>query len=380
MRLFSHEKLLKDDNILKSLMSKLVKVKIEHSAVFRILFDVLKDVIHEFKMDFIKDTIKKSDEKSNDSSDKDNEDSSDSDSDSDSSNSNKKTSKKKSHKSKKNKSNSEQDDNNESKQIEKKAGTAGGIRILELDEHQTLLIYVKLNSDKFDDFYVKYPIYSIGLDLIQLHKFLKTIDKDSILSIYVDKDDEQNIVFQTKNDIKPSTSTYTQKVLDLDDVDKRLPKQTNFEILVTIETTDLHKLCREMHQWSDYVEITCTSKEITFKCQGDSSSFVKKFTNADKSVRIMCLNNNTKKPVIVQAIFELKYLVTFGKCVNLCPEMQLYLRNDYPIFIHYSIAEIGKMLVGITPVDQKAIKKDNDYDESHDKYYENNKKVVLKTK
>lgn len=377
-------------------MSKILKVKTGHSVEIKILFDVLKDVLHEFKMNFIQD-VENNNAESSDKKNKQKEPVSESDNDivDDSDNDDgkkkkskkgddkkKKPSKKPAKKNKKNKddSESESDDGKDKKKTSEteKKQSIGGIKILELDEHQTLLIYVKLNASQFVEFYVKYPEYSVGLDLVELHKFLKTIDRDSILTMYVDKDDEQNMVFQTKNDVKPSTGKYKQKLMDLDDVNKKLPKQTNFEILVTMDTADFHRLCREMHQFSDYVEITCTGKELKFTCQGDNNSFTKSFDNSDKCVRIICLNTNTKKPVIVQAIYELRYLVTFGKCVNLCSEMQLYLRNDYPIFIHYTVATLGKMLIGLTPVDEKAIKKGNDYDEEDDKFYEETKKVVLK--
>jgi proliferating cell nuclear antigen len=348
-------------------MSKLVKLKTVNSLDLKILFDVLKDVLHEFRMEFIQDTFviptqeQKQDEQDNKSNDNNDDEK-----------------KHKKHKKEKKELSQEQDNISEKKEEKKQNMGGGGIKILELDEHQTLMIYIKLNSNQFVDFYVKYPKISVGLDLLQLHKFLKTIDKDSMLSIYIDKDDEQNIVFQTINDVKPSTSIYKQKIMDLDDNNKKLPKQSNFEILVTMETVEFHKLCREMHQFADYMEITCTSKEITFKCQGDSNSYIKKFTNSDKGLKITCLNTVNKKPVIVQAIYELRYLVTFGKCVNLCTEMQIYLRNDYPAFFHYTVATLGKMLIGLSPVDEKAIKKDNDYDEMNDQFYEDDEEVSLK--
>jgi proliferating cell nuclear antigen len=395
-------------------MSKLVKVRTEHSAEIKVLFDVMKDVVHEFKMDFIRDTNSSDSQTKSDESDKsDDEDhatkkkskkaaqSDEESDDNDSDESEEEVETKKKKKKKKSKSNDNNDSDDESddeknskkkkkktkkeKTVDKKkAPSNGGIRILELDEHQTLLIYVKLNADKFVDFYVKYPIYSVGIDLKPLQQHLKSVNKDSLLTIYVDKDDEQNIVVQSKNESKPSTTTYTQKILDLDDRSKKLPKQSNFEILVTMETSEFHTLCREMHGFSDYIEITCTAKEISFKCRGDSNKLVKKFPhteNSDKGVKITCLTANKKKPVIVQAIYELRYLVTFGKCTNMCPDMQLYLRNDYPIFIHYTVSDLGKMLVGLTPVDETAIKKDDDYNEENDKFYESNtgsRKVTVK--
>ncbi len=43
--------------------------------------------------------------------------------------------------------------------------------------------------------------------------------------------------------------------------------------------------------------------------------------------------------------------------------MQLYLRNSYPLFIHYTVGSLGKMLVGLTPVDEKIIKQSNNYED-----------------
>ena len=161
--------------------------------------------------------------------------------------------------------------------------------------------------------------------------------------------------------------------MDLD-TNNITPLPQKFDIMVNMETGDFYKLCREMYQFSDFIEITCTNKDITFKCQGDSSSYTKRFINSEKGIRIVCLNG--KKEVLVQAIYELRYLVTFGKCSNLCDEMQLYLNNDSPLFIHYTVGTMGKMLIGLSPVDQKNIKKDNDYNEENDKYYLDKKNIV----
>ncbi len=406
-------------------MSKIVDIETEHSSEIKVLFEVLKESLNEAKVDIIRDSNNSESKKnkkshsSNSESDSDNsatetkpkkgakpvakgkgkskkdessESEEESDSDDDSNSKKKKKPQKKKTvtkpakgkgKSKKvESSESEESDSEEEKTGNKKESeidksNGGGIRILALDEHQTLLIYVKLNSDQFVNFYVKPAIHSIGLDLIQFHKFMKTVDKDSIMRIYIDKDDEQNIVFELQNNVKNNNSSYRQKLLDIDDNAKKLPQGTSFEMSVMMDTTDFRKICTEMAQFSEYVEITCTSKEITFKCQGDSNAYVKTFKNSDTGVRIVSPKNNGKAPNIVQAIYNLKHLVTFGNCVNLCTEMQLYLKNDYPLFIHYSIGLLGKMLVGLSPVDEKAIKRDNDYDENMDKYY-NGKKVAMK--
>lgn len=371
-------------------MNKIVDISTEHSTEIKTLFEVLKENLNEAKIDMIRDENQKTSSdvksknksnKSSKSSDTESESEQESDSESDKKKSKSKKNKKEKLVDKKKKNKEKDSDSDGEKKNNDKAknqNSTGGIRMLALDEHQTLLIYVKLNADQFVNFYVKPPIHSIGLDLIQFHRFMKTVDKDSTMRIYIDKDDEQNIVFELQNNVKNNNVIYKQKLLDIDDHAKKLPSETNFEMSVMMDTADFRKICAEMAQFSEYVEITCTRKEITFKCQGDSNAYIKIFKNSDTGVRIISLkNDNNKQPNIVQAIYNLKHLVTFGKCVNLCTEMQLYLKNDYPLFIHYYIGRLGKMLVGLSPVDEKTIKKDNDYDENNDKYY-NDKKATMK--
>jgi proliferating cell nuclear antigen PCNA len=271
------------------------------------------------------------------------------------------------------------DENNEEKKTEKKKNV-GGIRIIALDQYKTLLIYVRLNSDEFEEFYVKpKTLFSIGLDLVQLHKFMKTVDKDSIMTIKIEKDDEQHVKFELSNSLKNSVATYEQKVMDIDDDPTKLPVDTSFEMSVAMDTTDFKKICQEMSNFAEHVEITCTPRDIKFRCEADSSAYEKTFKSSETTgVRILCPEKDNKKDklIMVQAIYNLKHLVTFGKCVNLCTEMQLFLKNDYPLFINYPIGNIGKMLVGLSPVDSNTLKRDADYDDTNDKYYSSKKAVI----
>lgn len=381
--------------------SLLIKVRTEHAWVFMKLIDVLKESLNEVKIDFFQDVYQeeKIKEKMVKKLVKDTEEITKVE-DEPKKVPDKKPKKesqklKKKGPKKKGKQESEQESESESSEseieekpkentnVEKveevkveevvKKKNNGGMRIIALDEHKTVLIYIKMGCDQFAEFYVKKKVHSIGIDLIQLHKFMKTIDKESMMTIMIDKDDEQNIIFELENTEKPSNIKYIQKLLDLDDTVQKLPQETNFDISVAINTVEFRKLCNEMSQFSEYVEITCTSKEITFKCQGDSNAYVKTFKNTSSGVRILCTKNNNQNNkqnslIMVQAIYSLKHLITFGKCVNLCSEMQLFLKNDWPLFIHYTIGLLGKMLVGLTPVDEKTIKRENDCDEEVEKY------------
>jgi len=57
-------------------------------------------------------------------------------------------------------------------------------------------------------------------------------------------------------------------------------------------------------------------------------------------VKVQKLGSPTE---IVQGVFELKYLTMFTKCTNLCPSIELYLKNDYPLVLRYMVANLGEI-------------------------------------
>ena len=59
------------------------------------------------------------------------------------------------------------------------------------------------------------------------------------------------------------------------------------------------------------------------------------------------ITNNTNE--IVQGLFELKFLLIFTKCTNLCNQVTLFLKNDYPIILTYQIASLGEIKLVLSP-------------------------------
>ena len=55
------------------------------------------------------------------------------------------------------------------------------------------------------------------------------------------------------------------------------------------------------------------------------------------------------KDDIIQGNFSLKYLVLFTKCTNLSNTVELYLKNDYPLIIKYTVASLGNIKLCLSP-------------------------------
>lgn len=421
---------------------RIIDIKTEHGVELKTLFEILKDILPEVVLTFIKGNDapkedpkevkadnsdsdsdseeeqpkkrgrkpknqqpkaqikddkknKKNKKKSNDSdSDSDNDSVNSSDSDS-SNSSDDEDDKKSKHKAKTSsedpESASDDDSDNESskkkqndnesksKDEDKKNETKGGIKILTLNDHKTLILYVRLFSDKFITFNVKADEHNIGVDLVQLHGFFKYIDKDGVLSMFINENDRQKIVIGVDSE-KGGSTEYKLKLMDMNKKDYKIDAP-QFDIMVTMETSEFHKVCREMNTVSLYMGITCSDNKVIFTAHGDSAELSKTYVNG-KGVRIKASSGDDKKkkaePRIVKEIYELKNLTIFGKCSALCQEVQILLKNKYPMFIKYTVASLGEMVIGLVPVNEDLLNKNTNYNEDDDKYYEDENKIKMK--
>ncbi len=248
------------------------------------------------------------------------------------------------------------------------ADNFSGIKIFNIDENQTLLIFVKLYAASFIKFNCKRDEYQIGVELAPLFKQFKIMDKEGVLSLYVEDTDSLYLNMDVNNPENQCVTNHQIKLLDLNSKAWSLPP-SKFQIIVTMKCCDFHKICRDMHSVNcDLIEITCTDKKITFSCMGDSTKVNKTYDNGG-GVKIKCPEKKKDNIVIVRNIYEVKYLVMFNKCSSICSDIQIYLKDDYPMFLKYQIATLGDMLVGLSPITDKSVGKTKNYNPAMDVHY-----------
>ena len=141
--------------------------------------------------------------------------------------------------------------------------------------------------------------------------------------------------------------------MDLDQIQKKTAK-IEFDIKITMPSNEFHKLCREMNNIAEYVDIKCTSKNIIFTCKGDCAERSTIYKSEEGGLNIS--NENKKIHNIVQGIYELKNIVLFTKCANLCNDIEIYMKNDFALTIIYTIATLGTITIALSPVKEENIK------------------------
>ncbi len=357
---------------------KILEVETEHTGPLKILIEVLKEMLPEANIEFIMDPNSKllkdqqpisydealSDEISGDENcDEDSENSENNSEDENIS-----------------EENDEVKDKKNEKKDQKTKKDKSGLRITAIDLTKTVLINLKLDAKNFSKFKCKKKVMRLGVNLVYLHKLIKSIDKEDNITFYQEHDNKNLLNIKVNNPESGKETEFDLKLLELRKEKLTIPNVV-CEALVTMNAQEFHKLCREMNQIAEYVDIRCLKNRIEFTCKGDYANRKTVYRTDDDEkgsnrVHIQHAGANDGKPFIVQGIYELRNLVMFAKCASLCNEIEIYLKSNYPLVIQYTVATLGRLLLCLSPVKEDLIRNANFDDE--EEFYSEDEVTVLK--
>ncbi|VVU94981.1 Proliferating cell nuclear antigen, C-terminal domain [seawater metagenome] len=300
-------------------MVYILELKTVQSGAFKTLVEALKEILNDVNFEFSpyylenesSDTVDKND---SDSDSEINSDESDSD-----------------------------DENVKSKNVVSKNKKVGGLKVMAVNKTQTILIHLKLDADKFDYYYCARKKLILGINMLNFYRLIKTMSNFDTLTLAVDDEDINKLIIKLENGDKNCVSTYKLNLMDLDVEDIEV-EPAKFPYSINMLSVDFHKICKDMHNIAEKIEIKCTSKKIYFHCKGEMASLETELGETANGLSIDVYHDE-----IVQGLFELKNLVLFTKCTNLCNTVTLYIKNDYPLVIKYSVAALGEIKLCLSP-------------------------------
>jgi proliferating cell nuclear antigen len=212
------------------------------------------------------------------------------------------------------------------------------MKISAMDGSKKAMVHLKLETDKFEDYYCENDI-NLGVNMTSLFKLIKTINNTDTISFYVEKDEPSKLQIRIENQDK--LTTYKYRLLQIENTGFTIqPKE--FESVMTLPTSDFQKICRDMNNMgAETVEIKSIDDKLVFSCKGDI---------ADQESIIG--SGDSGGSALVQGVFSLKFLLLFTKATNLCTTINMFLTNDYPIIIQYSVASLGTVRFLLMPISE----------------------------
>lgn len=225
----------------------------------------------------------------------------------------------------------------------------GSIKILAVNNQAGMLVHMRLHSNNFDDFHCLGK-QAIGINMQVFHKVIKTINNNDILTLHRSSHEyEKNrLAVKIMNKDKKQVFQYSLQIIDVDN-DVLDVSQASFQAIVIMNSCDFQKVCKDMNGIeAKYVDITLAGNIFRISGKGDSATGKAEFTENQNTITIN--RKEETKGVIITGKYELKNLLLFTKCTNLCNQIEIYLKNDYPLLIKYTVASLGYMHLCLSPI------------------------------
>ena len=219
-----------------------------------------------------------------------------------------------------------------------------GLKLIATDNSESVLIHLKLHADKFNEFYCPKKIV-IGVNMNNMFKLLKTMMNNDVLTIFIEKDNPNKIGFKVNNSDKKTQTIFHMNLLDISDNEINIPPVT-FETELSFPSTDFQKLIRDMTNIGDKIDIKSVGNMLLLSCQGDFAQQETSLSETQDGLQFSLVSNPTNP---IQGVFSLKYLLLFTKCTNLCNQIHMYIKNDYPLIIRYDVANLGDIKMCLSP-------------------------------
>ena len=231
----------------------------------------------------------------------------------------------------------------------------GGLSIIALNNSSSILVHLKLDAVNFDNYFCSKEKINIGVNMTYLFKLIKTINNNDILSLSLDDLDINKLGIKIENAEKNYVSTYKLNLMDLDKTIYNIPP-TEFTTVISISTQEFHRICKDLSIISDTVEIKSYQKKLIFTAKGDIAT--NEVVCGETANGLSILSKEADE--IIQGVYDLKNLILFTKCTNLCPNVEIYMKNDYPIVIKYCVASLGHIHLCLSSITSNI----NNYNES----------------
>jgi proliferating cell nuclear antigen PCNA len=139
----------------------------------------------------------------------------------------------------------------------------GGMVVKEVNKTGKILVYMKLEADKFDIYKYNYhkKKLTLGIDINNLLKCLKCMSQFDNMTWLVDDDDINKLCIILESSEKKEKKIFKLNLMDIEEQNYDITP-IQFPYLITLPSQDFHKYCKDMAATTDKIEIKATSNKL----------------------------------------------------------------------------------------------------------------------
>lgn len=221
-----------------------------------------------------------------------------------------------------------------------------GVRISATDPSVTILVHLFLEAENFEEYKCPKTIIS-GVNILNLFKLIRTIVNNDSLTLYIDEDKPSQLGIRIENEEYNKVTDYKLNLIDIDEDIIRAP-DTEFDRMITMPSGEFQKICREAFNIADVIEIKSMGKQLMLSCNGEFASQDTVYAHTDSGVTFTS-NNEENDTTIIQGYYLLRHLSLFSKCAGLCQSIKIFLANENPLVLEYSVGSLGTLIIALAP-------------------------------
>ncbi len=213
---------------------------------------------------------------------------------------------------------------------------SNGMKIMAMDGTHTILVHMRLYADRFDEFVCSRKCI-LGVNMMNFNKMVKQIKNEESLVLFMEKNNTSRLGIRIMNGEKQMVTTKYLNLMELDIKPIEIPP-VQFPSVITMPSMDFQNIIKDLSQLGDKVEIKSAENELIFRLEGGEFG-------SHETICVMPKNQSD----IVQGYFLLKPLALFTKCTGMSTDIMIYLKNNYPIVIEYSVSGLGEIKLALAP-------------------------------
>jgi proliferating cell nuclear antigen len=151
-----------------------------------------------------------------------------------------------------------------------------------------------------------------------------------------------HLVLKFENKQKEQCKIQKLKLIEPEQEELDIP-DVKFSSIINLPSNDFQKIIRDLNSISDKLEIKSIKNQLIFKCYG---AYASAEIIRSESDGMGFIQKNNK---VIQGEFSLKNLNYFIKCTNLCNSIEMYMKNNFPIVIKFSVGSLGSLKLCLAP-------------------------------
>jgi len=223
--------------------------------------------------------------------------------------------------------------------------TEEGLSLQAMDSSHVALVSLDLKAESFDEFRCNRN-FTLGINLVNMAKIMKCAANDDSVTLKA-REDGDTITFIFESDDQERQSEYEIKLMELDGDNLGIP-ETEHSCIIRMPSAEFARICRDLSQLGDTLQITCTKNGVKFSTKGDIGNGAVRLSQTTKVGKEEdAVTIDLRDPCITT--FAIKYLIAFTKATPLANQVTLYVSNDVPIVVEYEIKRMGHLRYYLAP-------------------------------